>query len=196
MGDPFSGLPNEIGEEVRDAFFPFTWDQLSPEQRKSVAAQVDYNSDPSTEAERTAAWELSVKATDLEIELERVELMAAIVPTEYQAKRSLLSQIKSELKAAREQFDQLFPETTDSEQDAPAQAVSKEFSQHQSNAAKKRHKENYQLREAALQHYQDNKAEYTSMTDAATRIAGKVVPMPMRTVYDWIRDWERMRSAG
>ena len=197
---PFAKLPTTLATEVKNAFFPFSWDSIAASQRQDLASQIDYNNDPATEAERAAVWELSVKRLDLERELREVELLAANVPTEYAAKRSLLSEIKSQISEAKKATDVLLGDDPDDRQEAAPEPMTnparKGLSEHQRAAAQKRHKEHYQFKSDVLQHYQEHKAEYKNMTDAATKIAGKVVYMPMRTVYGWIRDWEKIQSAG
>lgn len=54
---PLDELPNAQRERVECDFFPMPWDGLSPDQRRGVAAQWDYQHDPATEERRTAEWE-------------------------------------------------------------------------------------------------------------------------------------------
>ena len=197
---PLAKLPKGLAKEVEQAFTPFTWDSIGPTARASLASQIDYNNDPAMEAHRTAVWEQSVLVNDLEIEKETIERLSALVPTEYQAKRTLIAQHKAEHKAALELLEQIIEDVNRSEDatvlNPAAPSASEEFKKHQSKAAKMRHRENHQMQDDTIKHYKAHKNEYKNMTDAATKIAGKIVPMPMRTVYGWIRDWEKIQSAG
>ena len=39
---PLADLPGEQQQRIRDDFFPMPWDSLNEDQRRSVAAQMDY----------------------------------------------------------------------------------------------------------------------------------------------------------
>lgn len=56
---PLNELPKEQYERVRKDFFPLPWDDHSPWQRRTCAAQWDYQNDPTTEADRQYWWEFA-----------------------------------------------------------------------------------------------------------------------------------------
>ena len=58
-------------------------------------------------------------------------------------------------------------------------------------AATIRHRENHAMRDQAMKYYGEHKSEFSSMDDAAWAIAGKIVPVKYRTVYEWIRRYRR-----
>ena len=45
-------LPESLRQRVEKDFFPFTWEYLSPTQRRSFALQWDYQNDPVTEQDQ------------------------------------------------------------------------------------------------------------------------------------------------
>ncbi len=197
---PFAKLPKGLAAEVKGAFSPFTWNELGHAARVSIASQIDYNNDPAMEDERTAVWNLSVRLHDLEREKREIELLPANVPTEYATKRWLLSDNHSQMMAARDRFESRLGANPDHQQETTPESTAgnagRGLSEHQSAAAKKRHEEHYQLKSTVLEHYQKHKGDYKNMNDAANKIAGVIVPMPQRTVYEWIRQAKKIQSAG
>ncbi|WP_020157044.1 hypothetical protein [Methylobacter marinus] len=67
----------------------------------------------------------------------------------------------------------------------------KEVSEQATEAARSRNAENISIKNDALDYYVEHKTEFKSLADAARQIAGKIVIMKYRTVYDWIRDYEK-----
>lgn len=55
---PLADLPDAQRRRVEQDFRPMGWDTLTPDQRRSVAAQWDYQHDPATEEEREQFWKL------------------------------------------------------------------------------------------------------------------------------------------
>ena len=55
-------------------------------------------------------------------------------------------------------------------------------------AADARHAEHRAMRAQVLEHYKANKQKHKSKDAAAEAIAGKLVPMPFRTVRDWLKN--------
>lgn len=59
-----------------------------------------------------------------------------------------------------------------------------------------RHKENRSCKKQVFKWLDENMHLYKSMDDAASAIAGKLVPMKFRTVRQWLTEWKKLRSAG
>lgn len=120
--------------------------------------------------------------------------MRAVTPLERESQVRQLLDIRERIAVIDAQMNarDIPTETAKTQSDRPKPGLS----EHQKAAAHARHAENYQLKETVLAYYAEHKSEYKNMTDAATKIAGKIVPMPMRTVYGWIREWEKIQSAG
>lgn len=49
-------MPEPLRARAAQELRPFRWDELSPEQRRSAALQLDYQQDPATEQERCEWW--------------------------------------------------------------------------------------------------------------------------------------------
>jgi hypothetical protein len=49
---PLHELPDALRKRVEQEFFPMAWDELSAEQRRSVALQLDYQHDHAMEKDR------------------------------------------------------------------------------------------------------------------------------------------------
>jgi hypothetical protein len=58
-------LPESLRERVKKEFFPFSWNTLSAEQRRSVAIQHDYQNDPATEKDRQYWWDFFVRLDEI-----------------------------------------------------------------------------------------------------------------------------------
>lgn len=71
---PFSDLPDALRLRVEKDLWPLQWDDLSPEQRRSAALQLDYQHDPATERAREAWSEFFHRVGELQAELERQDL--------------------------------------------------------------------------------------------------------------------------
>ena len=63
-------LPEDLQEAVRDAFFPFSWEWLSPPNRESVAIQWDERHDPAKSGINTYWWNFYIRKGELEKERE------------------------------------------------------------------------------------------------------------------------------
>jgi len=74
-----------------------------------------------------------------------------------------------------------------------ANEVQSEFAR---TGAAARHAENRDSKSFALQHFEDHKHQYTSLDDAADKIAGAVVPYKWRTVRDWLKGRKLPKRGG
>jgi hypothetical protein len=54
---PMAKLSKEQRESVRAAFAPMAWDDSTPDQRRTLADQLDYQRDPALETERARHWD-------------------------------------------------------------------------------------------------------------------------------------------
>jgi hypothetical protein len=94
---PLSELPGAIQERVREDFFPMPWDELSAEQRKSVARQWDYHNDPATESVRQYWWDFFSKNDELKKQIEQWSSVAAPTAGELAEKERRLKELHAEL---------------------------------------------------------------------------------------------------
>lgn len=72
---PYDELPGEQWHRVKTDFWPMPWDELSPSQRRSVAAKWDYSHDPDTEDYRNQMWELFCQCDDVQREIRELEII-------------------------------------------------------------------------------------------------------------------------
>lgn len=94
---PLDGLPDALRERVVREFFPMRWEQLTGDQRRSVALQLDYQRDPATEQNRQF-WSDFFQRLD-ELKEQIAEWQAVVTPTaaELAKKESRLAQLQQEL---------------------------------------------------------------------------------------------------
>jgi len=79
---PLSDLPDAIRKRVVEEFFPMPWDDLSAEQRRSGALQMDYQHDPATEQDQQRWWDFWQEVEDLKRQIGQWEAVAAPTATE------------------------------------------------------------------------------------------------------------------
>lgn len=59
-----------------------------------------------------------------------------------------------------------------------------------------KHKENREMKKQVFDWCAENMGKFKSMDKAAESIAGKLVPVAVRTARSWIGDWKKIQSAG
>lgn len=72
-------LPKDMKKRIEQDFFPISWDNLSPDQRRNVAQQWDYRHDPATEQERQFWWDFFIRKNAIEKQI--AEWKAVATPT-------------------------------------------------------------------------------------------------------------------
>ena len=89
---PFDRLPGGLQEHVIKAFSPMPqWDDLGPDQRRSLAQQYDSEHDPAMAPENRYWFELSCRIQETESEITRWELMSDRgIPSEALIRRDAL----------------------------------------------------------------------------------------------------------
>jgi|GEM_PF-5760252 len=95
---PFNSLSESLKKIVREAFFPMKWDDLVPEQRRSLAAQYDYQYDPAREEEHEFYWESVLDHDKILTEITDTELLKPVTVQDQLTKKKMLK----ELNGARE----------------------------------------------------------------------------------------------
>jgi hypothetical protein len=94
---PLCELPTNLQTRVLSDFFPEPWDSLSPNQRRSVAAQMDYQQDPATEADRKYWWDFFERQGALERRISEWERVATPTASELLRKETQLAELCREL---------------------------------------------------------------------------------------------------
>lgn len=90
-------LPADLRQLVTKKFLPH-WDGLTPNRRRSVATQYDYEHDPTMDRENEYWWNLSCAISDTEARLEKWKLMNdRSLPTEASVQESKLESLTRRL---------------------------------------------------------------------------------------------------
>ena len=97
-------LPGGLRQRIEREFQPMAWADLSAEQRRSVAAQLDHHDDPATEPLRAFWWGFFDRKRSLEGQV--AEWQAATAPTagELALRESRLAELRRELAHMDEQL--------------------------------------------------------------------------------------------
>lgn len=101
-------LPDTIRARVEREFFPASWHDLSSDQRRSLALQMDYPHDPAMEAERKHLWDFFVQLDRLCAELKKWELVSAPTASDLAIKEARLQELRREI-ARREKLSRQAP---------------------------------------------------------------------------------------
>lgn len=94
---PMEGLPDELRHRVETDFSPMPWNNLSPDQRRSVAAQWDYQHDPAMENDRQYWWDFYQRMQTLESQIEKWGAISIPTATDLAQKESRLAELQREL---------------------------------------------------------------------------------------------------
>ena len=99
INEPFATLPDSLRVRVADAFFPMPqWDDLGPDQRRSLAEQDDNQTDPARGPEREYWWELACQVSETKESITKWQLMNdRALPSEAALKESQLVLLKRRL---------------------------------------------------------------------------------------------------
>lgn len=94
---PKDGLPDKQRHRVEVDFFPMPWDDLSPERRRSVAAQWDYQHDPAMESDRQYWWDFYIRMSVIETQIAQWEAVATPTAGDLTLKETRLAECRQEL---------------------------------------------------------------------------------------------------
>ena len=99
INEPFANLPDSLRVRVTEAFFPMPqWDDLGPDQRRSLAEQDDNQTDPARGPEREYWWELACQVSETKESITKWQLMNdRALPSEAALKETQLVMLKRRL---------------------------------------------------------------------------------------------------
>lgn len=100
---PLKELPKKQQDRYNRDFFPPIWDSLSPEQRRSVAEQWDYQHDPATEKDRRYWWDFYIRMEELKQMLEEYEKVAAPTTSDLNQKETRIQELKNDIASMEKQ---------------------------------------------------------------------------------------------
>ncbi|MHB0984686.1 MAG: hypothetical protein ACYC05_03710 [Sulfuricella sp.] len=96
---PLCNLPADVRERIKQDFSPMPWDDLSAEGRRSVALQLDYQHDPSTEQDRKFWWDFFERTERIKNEIKTWETITAPTAIDLEKKETRLAELRRELAA-------------------------------------------------------------------------------------------------
>lgn len=96
-------LPATLRHRVDDKLFPMPWDELSPDQRRSVALQADYQHDPATEEERKFWWKFFQRMDELKDQISTWDAVATPTAGDLAKKEARLQELRKILEGMRRQ---------------------------------------------------------------------------------------------
>jgi hypothetical protein len=99
---PMAGLPKVIAALVSGAYRLFSWDALSPDQRRSLAQQKDAQEDPALAPLREWAFRQVTRDHELQQEIESLKRAAAPTVLDIAKKKEMLAALEAELRELRE----------------------------------------------------------------------------------------------
>lgn len=125
---PLGDLPDALRQQVENEFAPMPWDQLSAEQRRTVALQLDYQHDPTTEQDRQFWWDHYQRQVELKAQVARWEAAAAPTAGELALRETRLKELRHELARSKVQEMQArgdyYPERKPLEAENEASSIS------------------------------------------------------------------------
>ena len=89
-------LPDKLRRRVESEFLP-PWDALAPAQRRAVAIQTDYQSDPVTLADRRLWWDFCQKMDAIKQQIAEWEVAPAPTASDLALKEARLKELRQEL---------------------------------------------------------------------------------------------------
>lgn len=94
---PMADLPDKQRKLVETDFAPMPWDNLSSEQRRSVALQMDYQHDPATEQERQFWWDFFLRKDALKIQIQQWDTVPSPTASDLALRETRLKELRQEL---------------------------------------------------------------------------------------------------
>lgn len=93
---PLDALPDELRRRAEQEFL-VPWDALAPVQRRAVALQLDYQSDPATREERQFWWDFYIRKDATEKRIAEWEVASAPTASDLALKEARLKELRQEL---------------------------------------------------------------------------------------------------
>lgn len=90
-------MPDAIRRRVEIDFFPMPWDEMTAEQRRSVALQVDYQHDPASEQDRQFWWDFFARLSALKAQIAQWEATSTPTAEQLALRETRLKDLQQEL---------------------------------------------------------------------------------------------------
>jgi hypothetical protein len=94
---PLGDLPEGLRLRAEAELMPLRWEDLSPDQRRSVALQLDYQHDPATAQDQQFWWDHFQRQDDLKAQIAQWEDAAAPTAAELALRETRLIELRQEL---------------------------------------------------------------------------------------------------
>lgn len=94
---PLGDLPDALRQRVDREFSPMPWEQLTADQRRSVALQLDYQHDPATERGRQFWWDFFQRVDELKKQIVEWEAVGTPTAAELAKKEARLGELTHQL---------------------------------------------------------------------------------------------------
>lgn len=94
-----SDMPDEVRQRIKQDFGPIPWDDLNPDQRRSVALQKDYQHDPATEQDRQYWWDFFIHMDGIKAVIATWEAVSTPTASDLEKKDARLAELRRELAA-------------------------------------------------------------------------------------------------
>lgn len=103
---PLAELPDALRHRVETDYSPMPWDNVSPGNRRSVAAQWDYQHDPAMENERQYWWDFYIRMDGLKKQIETWMAIATPTATDLAQKENRLAELQRDLAIMEKEKEQ------------------------------------------------------------------------------------------
>ncbi|MBS0587659.1 MAG: hypothetical protein JSS37_06810 [Proteobacteria bacterium] len=94
---PLSAMPDEVRQRIEQDFSLIPWDDIDPDQRRSIALQLDYQRDPATKQDRQYWWDFFWSKEALEEQIAKWSAIATPTASDLAQKEIRLEELKKEL---------------------------------------------------------------------------------------------------
>ena len=122
---PLSDLPDELRQRIKQDFSPMPWDDLTPDQRRAVAQQRDWQHDPAMEKEQEYWFEFECRKDALQEKQALLQAFNATTPIEAAEKKTQLDNIEKQLakmEIQAKQAERMYAKKLSAEGNSPAPA--------------------------------------------------------------------------
>lgn len=104
-------LPAAMAAIVKKEYDLFPWDMANAEQRRSLAAQKDFQNDPALEPMRQWYWDKAIREDELQQEIQRVRRAGTPTVSDLAKQKEMIAALEEEL---RDLHRKEYPGTVDS----------------------------------------------------------------------------------
>jgi hypothetical protein len=112
---PMAELPSPLRKHVVGGCFPWHWDSLDADQRRSAARRWDYENDPANKEEREQFFEEACEIHRIEQAIQDLERMAPSTPLEMESKDRQLDELRKQLKEIKPTIEKSAPRSSSCE---------------------------------------------------------------------------------